>query len=261
MLIYVMCSMLLSVFSLQAEFLELPRSFETKAIYHKKAYQLDEFSCGYNVLFNACNLERTCNLANRFSEYALFKKTCTSYILKNKLKPKDAVYNNQLSLLAEDYLGMQQLCVLGFEGNQICPLFTTPTQITYFWSISQQEKEHRLKQAMIARGQELLASIKDRLDNDHSRYTMVHFVCNLRLAESKHWILITLVQNRTGRALYIFDNANRKIEESSQSKRYIDFLVEQFGISPKKQFRGPQLPDIWRTIPKRSPRIQQDDFY
>lgn len=42
----------------RAEFLTLPVSLNNRAVYHIKAHQIDEFCCGYNALYNACNLEK-----------------------------------------------------------------------------------------------------------------------------------------------------------------------------------------------------------
>ena len=184
-----------------------------------------------------------------------------AFITKRKLQPKGSTFNSHLDVLAHDHFGIQRFYALGFdESNQIGPLFNTPTEISYFGWPSRQEKDQLLKQAVRSRGLELMREIKDQLNNSHNGYALAHFVCNVRGREGGHWILLSLVQNSSGRALYIFDNTNELVTERSQAKRYIDYLCETLSVSPRKQFKGPRLPDEWRTTPQRKTRFVHEGW-
>lgn len=252
----------MSLFSTQAKFLDLPRSLSSKAVYHKETYQLDDFSCGYNVLFNACNLEKVCSFPNKFYQYPLFEKTCKKYTALNKLQPKSSASNHDIDCLARVYLGTQPLYVLGFnQAGDIQPLFSDPTEITHPMGISQAEIDRRLKKAIEQRSDDLFESIKDRLLKSRAAYyTIIHFACIVQDEDVPHVLLVSLVQNRSGKALYIFDNLNRKISDRSPTKCYIDFLCEMFAINKKNQFQGPTIPDLWSTMPKRRSLITSDCY-
>lgn len=244
-----------SFFTLQADFLDLPRSYSYKAVYHIKVRQLDEFCCGYNALFNACNFEKSSEIHQPYSDYASFKGLCMSYLSTQGLHPKSSVSNETLNILAgKEYLNLQPTCFLQFnKEKKVVPYIATPTEIVHDARLSKQEVKRMLNEAHGRREQEVLKKIQTRLATSNARCEVIHFICSIDVVKGKgHAVLITLTQNRNGRALYIFDNLNAKIDERSQTKRFIDFLCSTFTISPRQTFKGPHLPNAWQTIPKRT---------
>lgn len=238
----------LCAFVIKADTLELPRSVNGSAIYHIKTQQLDDYCCGYNALFNACNMENCCGIPNKASDYMIFDKVCRQYVQQEGLNPHDSVGNRTLDALHK-LLGMQTLCQLSFYKQKIVPIFSTPTPYTYFEGTSDREIERISEAAIEKRSQEFLTQLKSGLERNGVYKGIIHFICIVKARGEDHGILITLVQNQTGCGLYIFDNLNIKIDDRSETRQYIDFLCKMFYVSPKHQFKGPQLPASWRTTP------------
>ncbi len=248
---------LLTFFSVQAEFLPLPRIYDSKAIFYVRAYQLDDFCCGYNALYNACNLERLYDFPNQLSDYSLFQGTCMRYLQREGIHPLSAVTNKTLEWLAKNYLHMQPIYHLMInKQNHIEPLFTTSTRVTFIEGTSRSQVDRMLDSAHRKRGEELIKNMKQEFAQKPGHCKMAHFICAIKVDGTGHWILMTLIYNRTGKALFIFDNMNLKIAETSQARRYIDFIIQHFGVSSKMHFKGPLMPECWPTTP-----VHAIDYY
>lgn len=250
--------------SVSAEFLPLPPSLANKAVYHIKAHQIDEFCCGYNALFNACNFEKCCGLPNRFSDYGQFRDICLKVLTQIGKSPTESVNNPTLDLLAEQCLGMQMLCNLAFnKENKIEHLFSTKTRISYMVGTPESEVKKKMKLAIEKRGQDQLMSIKNKLSKSTAACEMVHFICHIQVNSRGHGILLSLVQNKSGRGLFLWDNMNLRVDERSQAKQFIDYLCNNLQVSSRRQFLLSGIPDRWPSAPKpgyRSSWSEYDSF-
>ncbi len=240
--------------SLQAKYLSLPPSISSKAIYHIETHQIDEWSCGYNALFNTCNLEQLIGLDNPCSNFGKFKEICTAFIEKKKRKPTDAMFNQEfedlpykLKLSRAQYLGLDEI------GN-VRPDLDESISMQLTSTMSQREIDDYLNKKQQIKENALILSLQREFSNN-SDYC-IHFFCHVIIDSIGHCFVISLVQKgSTNRALYIFDNLNSPITESSDSKKYINFLCTTFGISSRESFDKYKItvPDKWPTAPASQP--------
>lgn len=226
----------------------LPSSLATHAVFYKKSRQLNAFSCGYNTLFNAANLEQTYGFHNPYSNYAAFESICRPYAQQYGYKPRGPLYNTDISNLAKKLL-TQNIINLTLKNERIIPLFDTSTHYSYPHGSSKRTIKLIARKAVQDRAHKLIEKVRQHLSQNSDHTQIVHFGCFVKDDGEGHIILATLVQNKSGRGLYIFDNMNEKIKEGSDIKYVIDYLTVTFEISPKHQFKGPQLPTYWPTIP------------
>lgn len=205
-----------------AQLFNISGSASSKAVYYVKAEELPGFCCGYNALFNACNIEAAFGKSQKYSDRKIFAKTCRQHLKNWQIHPLDVVYNDELEELAKN-LGIQNFYCVSYEPHSVfyIPDFPLPSKDARFHN-----------------------NIKKKLDASTGLF-FVHFVCHLPYEEG-HWILMTLVQNTSGRALYIYDNLNLAIDEESQV--FIDFFCKSYKISPKGQFQGVQMPAKWPSL-------------
>lgn len=238
----------------------LPRSIASKAVYYVKSQQLDDFSCSYNALFNACNIDYRSGLSNKFFDYRLFSGASLAYAKSHGLNPKGATSTKSTDDLAVNYLGMKNLCNLGFEGNKIIPFRDVHSQIWYSGKPSKAEIKEMHNREYERQRNEFMDGIKKQLDAAAGLTRVMHFICTVHDASDRrdrnsgHAILVSLVQNSSGRALYIFDNMNGRIAENSDIMKFIHYLLAKYSISTDKQFKDLGLPSVWPTLPKRDPR-------
>ncbi len=243
--------------------LPLPESISSKAVYHVKTYQLNEVCCGYNALFNACNIEDWCGLANIYSNYEIFRDACMGYLGHRKINPKAGVDCDTLNLLAEGHLKTRNICNLDIIENKVTPTFLVFSQavVSNVPSPSCTNLDiiviSAIEAEIMRQKQVFFEEIDKHLMNGEGPYDLIHFICIVEVRGVWHAVLLTVVQNNTGRGLYIFDNCNERIEEDSASKRYIDFLCEALHISQKDQFKGPRMPDGWPTVHRQEECSQE----
>ena len=102
-------------------FLPLPAEFAKRPIYYVYASQLNGFSCGYNVLYNACCLEHAKLRYNKFWDKELFKRTVQKYLVSKKAKPHQASMSTWLHELAR-HIGLENFNYLILENNKVRPL-------------------------------------------------------------------------------------------------------------------------------------------
>lgn len=228
--------------------LNLPQSLSPMAVYYQKAYQLNEFCCGYNALFNACNVEKACGFPMKFSDYSLFKRECMNYLKPRNLRPLKAVTNKTLDELAHT-LRIKICNLIISASGSIHPIFSTDTTIEYNKGTRKGEINRMMQEAIVKREREM---IKDLIHCFNASINcVVHFICTVIADGERHGILVSLVQNSTGRGLYIFDNMNKSITERSMITNYLKYLCKTFAVSYKIQFQGPLLPDRWPSTPYR----------
>lgn len=231
-----------------AYFLPLPEALDNQAVYHVKAHQVDDFCCGYNCLYNACNIEEMCGIPNCFSDYTIFKETCLGHLAYKNINPKDPVFNSTLEIISKEYLGLQKRYYTEYNCKRACGF-----HVEYLPPLPKNAEVHQKPCMHVLpadRAQELFTRIRYRLNTSNNPQDIVHFM----FGADKHIILISLIQNPTGRGLYIFDNTNTAITEGSKTKLFIDYLCKFFCISLKNQFSGPYIPYVWKTTPQHMHR-------
>ena len=92
-----------------AEHLSLPRSVSSNAVYYIRTKQLRDFSCGYNVLFNAANFEHLCGFTNGAHRYHIFKDKVMPYLRSHGWHPKAKSRNHMTEYLAQNKLNLQHI--------------------------------------------------------------------------------------------------------------------------------------------------------
>ena len=217
-----LASILLCGFSLCAEQLPLPKSLASKSIVHARVRQLNNWSCGYNALYNACALEQQAGLDNSCSNRSHFESVCSTYVRAKRLDPHGATYNATLTDLAPQ-LKLENLCCLTFgKQNDIIPLFDSSTRINHKQSASRAEVDRLMGQAKKQRGVSYFDTLKQKMAAKDR--CCLHFICNIDEGV-KHWILVSVIKKSAKDVvLYICDNMNGRITDQSQIKRYIDYL-------------------------------------
>ncbi len=238
-----------------ATFIPLAGSIASKAVFHPEVQEVPGFCCGYHSLFNACNFEDLCGFTNCYSDYTVFRELCLGYLNHKGIDPKEGVTPETLDLLLKNGLELRNFCFLSLdmkENRTVGVILWSDTVVHFKRGTSETEIQALLKATRNSRMSESLDSIRRTLKQSKKPLEIVQFHCGFRTIRGReHGILISLVQNSTGRGLYVFDNLNEKIDEASPIKRFIDFLCTEFAVSYKSQFVGPDLPHQWPSLPKR----------
>lgn len=238
---------LIIVSSLSAEYLSIPHSLRCNAIFYERSKQLSAFSCGYNVLFNAANFEHYCGFENDAHRYDTFKNKVMPYVRKRRCNPKGSSTNAMTEYLATNALNLQPFYHLHFDRRRAGGIglsLTKNTHMTYP-QISSKGRWH-----------------EDAIFSGINRYlathtcAVVHFLCYVKARSENHGILVTIYQNEYGRGLYIFDNLNDPIYESTDITKFLKYLCKTFKISSKEEFEDIHLPMWWPYL-DRTPRARR----
>lgn len=218
------------------------------AIYHIKANQLENWSCGYNVLFNACNLENHLGFHNAYSFYSNFKRACTEFINAHKKKPEEGITNKDMATLAQRVMLKRNHYLYIDEQGKVVPFIEGKVSIMVPPNTSEDERQQLLKQEVAKKQRQVVQEIQNSIGSVGTG--CVHFFCHVLSEQEGHCILITLHKNNYGlRSLYIFDNLNAAIQESPSAKYYIDYISTEFKVSQSKLCPSLTLPDVWPTAP------------
>ncbi len=228
-----------------AKLIPLPHSLSSEAVDHIRVEQINGFCCGYNVLFNACNVEQSCGYDNCFAHYRIFVDACMNYLQHKNIHPQAGVTNATMGLLAREGVHLKKYCYLYEREGGIRPDVGT-FNYQYELGIAPDELKRLINAEYEKRERSILQGIKDYLADNKSN-ACVHFACHIP-GRTDHVILMSLIQNDSGRGLYIFDNVNAAILENSRAMRHIRFICNTFNISKKNQFKGPYLPNIWPSL-------------
>jgi hypothetical protein len=227
--------------------LPLPHEYASKAVYHIQVKQLDAFSCGYNVLFNAANFENLCGFRNTIHQYRTFQNRILPYLQSQGYDPSKTSTNAVTDHLAQKVLGLQpfyHLHIKNEKGRRIVPLLVDKTRITFPSGTSEREVQKLMKKAVEERQQSVIENISTILNQ--KIYAVVHFLCYVTSERGiRHGILISLLKNSSGRGLYIFDNLNEKLTKYSEAIRFVDYLCTTFQVNTTQTFSGPAVPDQW----------------
>lgn len=230
---------------LRGEYHQVPSPLANRAIYHPVVHQLNLFSCGYNALFNAANFEEWCGFPNPAHRYTIFKNLTLSYLNKKGHRPDRSSDNTITEELGRSILQLQPLYHLSFYKDDRTTIVPPgEVHISYPEGTSEYEKQRLFAQAFMKMGKEHIRQCRVHLEQ-HKAAAVIHFICYVRSREGKHIILISLYQNSSGRALYLFDNSNEQLSKEHDTVRYLSYLCQQFGISDKNLFTAPHLPRRW----------------
>lgn len=245
-MILILLSCFFGCFNLiNAEKLSLPLIYTNKPIYYIKAHQLDKWSCGYNVLFNACNVEQHCGRINKGANFNHFSSICGTYLNSIYKESHKASTNNILDDLSQK-LKLQDNCYLHLDSyNKIEPLLKGSVKIKYYGNPSQTEIDRLFKEAIIKRNQDRINEINKMLNNNKDKLYFVHFFCHVEDTSGPHVLLISLIQNKNGRSLYIFDNLNAVITQYSQTMQYIDYIYSTFKVYINSDRNFINFPNHW----------------
>ena len=261
--ILVLSALVGTCFSLySAEQLPIPRTFSSQAVYYCKTKQLELFSCGYNGLFNAANFEHSCGFNNDAHRYSIFKSRCLPYIQSQGYNPKKTSRNKMTEYLAQNKLYLQPFYHLHFEHDnpqRVAPLITGKTSISYPSGTSESEIQRKLDQAVDRRYDAVIKGIQSYLNEYKGRTVVVHFLCYLISSKGVcHGVLVSLCQNATGRGLYLFDNMNELVYDTSDISYFLKYLCKTFSISSKSTFKGPTLPHRWPHLDTGEKKRKRD---
>ncbi len=215
---------------LQAKQHLLPSSLQNKPIYYKAVKQIDDLSCGYNALYNACKLEQHFGRANKHSKLTAFKAVCFPYLREIGENPRAASSNLILSELA-NRVTLQKFGFLSLnEHNKIEPLLSESIQVSWQGHLSKANLDALFVAERQKQAQRFMTSLKHELAKASGPH-FIHFVCQVNAKGEEHGILLSVVKNSKGAlALYIHDNMNSPIEERSSIKKYIDYVCKEFNI-------------------------------
>ncbi len=237
--------MALSFLSCCGQELPLPRKLASKAVHYMKTKQLDAFSCGYNCLFNAANFQQKCSFQNKAYKYETFEDKVLPYVQNKRLDPLQASTNTDIQHLARNILKLMPTYDLyrGKKTKQVEFLISESVRISYPAGSSQAEINRRMDAAVLQKQKGTIESIKKYLTKNP--VTVIHFICYVKSQGVDHAVLVSLYQNATGRGLYLFDNMNAPVNESSDVVQYIEYLCKTFSVSSRASFVGPELPRRW----------------
>jgi hypothetical protein len=230
--------------------LPLPNSLSSKAIYHLKVKQLHEFSCGFNMLFNGCNIEKWFGFNNCMSDFQNFRKASYDFAAAHKKKRKGSLGQRDIRLLA-DYLGMKKVVYPYIdEQKQVKFSFSQEVRVTFWQGTPKAEIERMKQQALKKQYDEYVYNLQQEVDTASSYPYILHCACAVDVdpyEEEGHFVLVTLVKNESGRALYICDNMNKRIGESSDTQRCLSYLAGLFSVSPRNTFKYP-ISEGWVSL-------------
>lgn len=215
--------------NLFAYHLPLPTSLRGKPVYYEHADQID-WSCGYNVLYNACRMEKKLKFKQPYAELHVFKMACLPYIRRCGKEPQEASTNKMLIDLA-DILKMQPFSYLGFDSRNQNEIMYNPGKIYYTCphGASQSEREWYAQKAVKQAHTDRMKFLYEHFYSYHPQ-AIIHFACHVNPQGEEHVILLSVMRDGDKVKIYIFDNMNASIDEYSQAMRYIKLIMKEFRI-------------------------------
>lgn len=228
--------------------IQVPKSLDAYAVFHVKVKQLNEFSCGYNAIFNAANVQQWCGYANYMSDFSRFRQACFDFTSAHGLKRKAALNNKRIEDLARQ-MGIPSIAIFHLdERRAVAPLLSKEVYVTFRSGTPESEIRHLLENEYKRQQTAYVNSLKTDLGGSTSFPYIQHIVCIVYVNGVSHGILASVIKNSTGCGLYIFDNTNRLISEGSEIRKCIAFLIETFSVSARRSYTGPSFPTCWPSL-------------
>lgn len=213
-------------------YIALPSSLSKKSnITHIKVKQIPYWSCGYNVLYNACMIENTFGRGSKYSNLKLFMQRCFSYIKQNLLNTQESTSNKDIEELAKK-LDLKHMCYLTTRKRIIMPMPSHKITVYCDYNTSPQEREFLFDQEFQRRGKEYMQAYKDIFINTpRGKSVCLHFCCQVYSQGEAHAILVSLVKNIQGKnSIYIADNLNEPLKQGCDAHRYVTYLINFFNL-------------------------------
>lgn len=218
--------------------LSLPRSLQGKPVYYDHSNQIPYWSCGYNVLYNACMLEKRFGFVQPNADLTLFKLICTPYIERLGKKSDEASSNKMLDDLAVR-LRLQPFTYLYINDKGMVEYLSSDSvKISYPQGSSKAHIDRLFDQARKKLSDERMRYLKSHI-HAYGNCSIAHFACKVVSRGVDHAVLMSVVKEGAQVKLYIYDNMNANISEYSDTKQHIDFLMHEFMIAGGSVVRKP----------------------
>ena len=224
----------------------IPLPLQQRAVFYPVATQINGFSCGYNALYNAANFENWCGFSNPAHDYAIFKARTLAFLAKIGRDPLDSSDNKLTEALGTSVLQVQPLYHITFSSDTKQKIILSGSvSISYRKGTSQSTIDQMLAEAHVQKAQDQFKACRNYLNSRKGFPAVIHFMCYVMSYTGKHIVLISVYQNSSGRALYVFDNLNETLTVQHDTTRYLTFLCKELEISDRKQFSPLSLPKKW----------------
>lgn len=232
------CTFLFFVVDNVAYPLALPRSLQGKPVYYEHSDQIPNWSCGYNVLYNACLLEKKFGFMQQHADLGAFKTICTPYLERMGKRSDESSSNKMLDELAKR-LRLQLFSYLHINKNgQVEYISSEAVRISYPKGSSKAHIDQLFQQAYKKQSDDRMRYLKSHI-HAYGNCSIAHFACQVVSRGVDHAILLSVVKEGLQLKLYIYDNMNALISEYSDTKQYIDFLMKEFMIAGCDVIRKP----------------------
>lgn len=207
------------------EKLSLPDNLANKQVEYVKTKQLDGWSCGYNALLNACNVEQKVGNKNPYTKEKVFKNKLASVIASMGKHPRQSTSNKNLAKLSKK-LNLKRTASLHLVNGKSELLLPKSVGVSFPGGTSKAKIQQLLKQAKADRQKRQLNKLVSYF-NGKSKKAAVHFFSSV----PGHWILTSVVKDNNGKkSIQVRDNLNRPIGDHSPIKKHIEFIANKFGI-------------------------------
>lgn len=221
--------------------LPLPSSLQHKPIHYEQVVQINDWSCGYNVLYNAARLEKRLGFNQKHADLNAFKAICAPYVSQCGTTPKCSSSNKMLDTLA-GRLQLQPFSYLHVsKQRKVDYVSSKKVRVSYKCGASESEINRLFDEAFKKQTTQRMDHLKAHINAPQNKRAVVHFAGQVISRGTNHVILLSVVKDGTQKAMYISDNMNATIKESSEAKIYIDYIAKEFGISDMKQIARSSL--------------------
>jgi hypothetical protein len=207
------------------QLLPLPTSFSTMPVYYHKVQQLNNWSCGYNVLYNACKIEERYGHLNENATPSLFMKNCSVELRRRGIHDTRAALRTDIAESLASQLGLENFHTLLIKYNKVTPLIS---------SVEYCPAQQTAEQAYLERCCTLIESLKEKINKPvDDKPIFIHFLCCVQSENVPHGTLISLVKKTDGEiAIHIADSLNDPIHENSEMQHMISSVCKEFDIKP-----------------------------
>lgn len=210
--------------------LPLPANFTNKPIYYFHSIPLPGFACIYQVLFNACKLERSLGVNNRYFQPSLFIRRIMPYLKDKRINPKVGGTFVIPTALAPR-LGLRHFYHLDLDrAGQLEIASSSPISISYNAGCSQSQIRQQVKEARKKQQAELLKKLQQEYARTpYGKVCCLHFECSYTIDGVGHVALISVVKAANGqKVICVFDNLNTPLYDNSPIAQYIRYLWSLF---------------------------------
>lgn len=226
------------------DFLQLAQWCEPLEIYHIKTTQISGYSCGFNALFNACNLERIMGIPNPHNNFSSFQAVCASYMAAHAPgQTTRQALNNKQTMQLSNHLGLQAASYFTRHKGYVAP-FIDHVSVKFPKGTSQAQIQQLMEQKRIQMERDVVQELQKFSFEVPTPYC-IHFMCGI--STKKHVILITLIVTKEKRILCVCDNLNEHYLQSDLEE-FLLFFASTFSVSPRSSQPFYVFPQRWPGI-------------